>query len=239
MTSTRRTYIPAPGPVREVLHGIEVEDPFRWLEEQESPETRFFIQMEQQSYRKYLDHRKELRSRLERRVAELLTVASVDLPVPDQRGGLLYLKREAKEEQKAIYYRDKKNMEKLLISVAMLGRDSYTSLALLQVSPTAAILYSAFEQVAKIYRKSASTIWRRGYCSKMASPADSTGVWFSIREQAVSTMFTKNRQAGISIVERSGAMNSVAINRKISRSFTLAMAPLCASSYKAQKMARR
>jgi prolyl oligopeptidase len=135
MTSTRRTYFPARGPVREVLHGVEVEDPFRWLEEQESPETRSFIQMEQQSYRKYLDHHKELRSRVERRVAELLTVASVDLPVPDQHGGLLYLKREAKEEQKAIYYRDKKNMEKLLISVTMLGRDSYTSLAILQVSP--------------------------------------------------------------------------------------------------------
>jgi prolyl oligopeptidase len=126
---------PIAEPVREVLHGIEVEDPFRWLEDQDSPATRSFIQAEQQTLREYLDRHKKLRSRIERRVTELLTVASVDLPVPDHRGGLLYLKREAEQEQKAIYYQDKTNVERLLISVAMIGRDSYSSLAILQVSP--------------------------------------------------------------------------------------------------------
>jgi prolyl oligopeptidase PreP (S9A serine peptidase family) len=47
-------------PVREVLHGIEVEDPFRWLEDQDSPETRLFIQAEQKTYLEYLDCHKEL-----------------------------------------------------------------------------------------------------------------------------------------------------------------------------------
>src|SRR5579863_7610450 len=94
---------PAAEPVREVLHGIEVEDPFRWLEDQGSPATRAFIRTEQEAYREYLDRHKELRSRIERRVTELLAVPSVDLPVPDHRGGLLYLKREAEEEQKAVY----------------------------------------------------------------------------------------------------------------------------------------
>jgi prolyl oligopeptidase len=122
-------------PVRDLLHGIEVEDPFRWLEDQESPATRSFIRTEQETYHRYLDRHKELRSRIERRVTELLTVASVDLPVPDHRGGLVYLKREAEEEQKALYCHNEANGERLLISVAMLGRGSYTSLAILQVSP--------------------------------------------------------------------------------------------------------
>ncbi len=135
MNSRLISHSPIAEPAREVLHGIEVEDRFRWLEDQESPATRAFIQAEQQTYREYLDRHKKLRSRIEHRVTELLTVASVDLPVPDHRGGLLYLKREAEQEQKAIYSQDKSNAERLLISVAMLGRDCYSSLAILQVSP--------------------------------------------------------------------------------------------------------
>src|SRR5271163_669982 len=135
MKSARIPYSPMAKPVREVLHGIEVEDPFRWLEDQESPQTRAFIQAEQRSYHEYLDRHQELRGRIGCRVTELLVVPAIDLPVSDRRGGLLYLKREAEEEQKSIYYRDEADSEKLLISVAMLGRDSFTSLAILQVSP--------------------------------------------------------------------------------------------------------
>lgn len=120
--------------MREVLHGIEVEDPFRWLEDQDSPATRSFIQSEQKVYREYLGRHNELRERIERRVTELLTVEAVDLPVSDHRGGLLYLKRRADQEQKAIYYQDESKSELQLISIAMLGRDSFASLAILHVS---------------------------------------------------------------------------------------------------------
>ena len=135
MSSARISHPPTTEPVRELLHGIEVEDRFRWLEDQGSPATRTFIETEQRIYREYLGHHKELRSRIERRVTELLTVASVDLPVSDRRGGLLYLKREAEEEQKAIYHQNKVGSEGTLLSIATLGRDSNTSLAIIQVSP--------------------------------------------------------------------------------------------------------
>ena len=135
MNTSAITFSPAAGSVREVRHGIEVEDPFRWLEDQDSPATRAFIGTEQKAYREYLDRHKELRRRIESRVRELLTVPGVDLPVPDHRGGLLYLKREAREEQKAIYRQDDRNSEMLLISIAMLGRDTNASLAIIQVSP--------------------------------------------------------------------------------------------------------
>lgn len=120
---------------RELLHGTEIEDPFRWLEDQDAPATRSFIRTEQENYRRYLDHHQELRGRIERRVRELLAVVSVDLPVSDHRGGVLYLKREAEAEQKAIYCGDEVNAERLLISVAMLERDINTSLEIIQISP--------------------------------------------------------------------------------------------------------
>jgi len=135
MNTSAVSFSPKAEPVREVLHGIEVEDPFRWLEDQDSATTRAFIRTEQETYREYLDRHKALRSRIERRVRELLIVPEIDLPIPDHRGGLLYLKREAEEEQKAIYRQDGVNKEELLISVAMLGRNTNTSLAIIQVSP--------------------------------------------------------------------------------------------------------
>jgi prolyl oligopeptidase len=121
-------------PVREVLHGIEVDDPFRWLEDQDSPATRSFIEAEQRIYREYLNHHRVLRSKVERRVAEMLTAVNVDLPVSDHRGGLLYLKREAEAEQRGIYYQDEAGVETLLISVEMLGMDFFASLAIIQIS---------------------------------------------------------------------------------------------------------
>jgi len=122
-------------PARELLHGIEIEDRFRWLEVQELPATRSFIQAEQNIYRDYLHKHSVLRSSVEARVRELLTVELVDLPIPDQRGGLLYLKREQYKEQKAIYQSAADGNEHLLISCDMLRRDEHTSLAIADVSP--------------------------------------------------------------------------------------------------------
>ncbi len=125
---------PATEAASEFLHGIEVEDPFRWLEEQDSPLTRSFIEEEQNRYRAYLDRYESQRSRVQRLVTELLAVETIDLPVPDHCGGLLYLKRKAHEEQKAIYYRRGSSAEKRLLSIDVLGRDTFTSLAIVQVS---------------------------------------------------------------------------------------------------------
>jgi len=52
----RRSLTKAPPPtrtdnVKEVLHGVEIVDPYRWLEDQSSPETRAWIDA-QNSYTK-------------------------------------------------------------------------------------------------------------------------------------------------------------------------------------------
>jgi prolyl oligopeptidase len=116
------------------LHGVEVEDRFRWLEDQDSPATRSFIRGEQEAFREYLSSHGELRTSIEARVRELLTVESVDLPIPDRRGGLLYLKRREDQEQKAIYHRSDTGEETSLLTGEALGRDNHTSLAVAQVS---------------------------------------------------------------------------------------------------------
>lgn len=128
------TLIPMANPICEVLHGVKVEDRFRWLEDQDSPATRSFIHGEQEAFREYLSNHGELRISIEARVRELLTVESVDLPMPDRRGGLLYLKRREDEEQKAIYHRSDSGEETLLLTSEILGHDTRTSLAVAQIS---------------------------------------------------------------------------------------------------------
>ena len=118
----------------EVLHGRVVDDRYRWLEDQDSPATRAFIQAEQQRFRQYLKTHGRLRSKIERRATELLAVESVDLPIADRAGGLIYLKRGETQEQKSLYRSDRADVEQLLLSVEMLDESPHTSLAIVRVS---------------------------------------------------------------------------------------------------------
>ena len=61
MITTLMQPLPVANPIREVLHGIEVEDRFRWLEDQDAPATRSFIRAEQEAYQEYLSNHGELR----------------------------------------------------------------------------------------------------------------------------------------------------------------------------------
>src|SRR6266446_4724625 len=63
-------------PVTEMLHGVPVTDPYRWLEEQNSLQTRRWLE-EQSSYtRSYLDALPG-RGRIRNRVSELLSIPPV------------------------------------------------------------------------------------------------------------------------------------------------------------------
>src|SRR5262245_17425075 len=54
--------------VKETIHGVEIVDPYRWLEDQNSPETRRWIDAEN-SYSKGLLGKLEGRDELEKKVA--------------------------------------------------------------------------------------------------------------------------------------------------------------------------
>jgi prolyl oligopeptidase len=135
MTRTTASIESSSASVREVLHGVEIEDRFRWLEDQDSPATRAYIDGERTIYKEYLHNQSVLRGSIEARVRELLTVEIADLPVPDELGGLLYLKREPHQEQKAIYHKIADGNEQVLVSCDTLRRDEHTSLAIADVSP--------------------------------------------------------------------------------------------------------
>ena len=91
------------GDVQETLHGVAISDPYRWLEDQESTETRAWINQQNEYTHKLLDSWPG-RERLEKRLSELKKVERISSPV-ERSGHLFYRKRGADQEQYVIYTR--------------------------------------------------------------------------------------------------------------------------------------
>lgn len=87
---------------REVLHGVEVIDPYRWLEDQESAETRRWID-EQNKYSDSILGRLPARESILKRLDELSAQPAVG--VPDCRGAYCYVARREPGAQTSVIYR--------------------------------------------------------------------------------------------------------------------------------------
>jgi prolyl oligopeptidase len=66
-------------PVTEVLHGVEITDPYRWLEDQQALQTREWLKEQARYMRAYLDAIPD-RERIRNRVEELLAVEMISDP---------------------------------------------------------------------------------------------------------------------------------------------------------------
>ncbi len=66
-------------PVTEILHGVPVMDPYRWLEVRDSPRTQKWLEEQTAYARAYLDAIPD-RERIRKRVEELLAVEVVSEP---------------------------------------------------------------------------------------------------------------------------------------------------------------
>ena len=82
--------------VKETLHGVTIADPYRWLEDQNSPETRAWIDAQIQYTQSYLA--RIPRERLKSRLTELRRVDSVGTPT--MRGNRYFFTRRLKQENR-------------------------------------------------------------------------------------------------------------------------------------------
>jgi prolyl oligopeptidase len=91
-------------PVTDVLHGLSIADPYRWLEDQNSPRTRAWIEEQTRYARGYLDALPG-RETIRRRVGEWLDVETFDSFL---KTGTCYFfrKRLRSQEQPSIYFRE-------------------------------------------------------------------------------------------------------------------------------------
>jgi prolyl oligopeptidase len=112
--------------VTEILHGVPVRDPYRWLEEQESPRTREWLSAQALYARSYLDAI-PARDRIQKRIRELIDVETYD---SIQKAGNKYFfrKRKPGQEQPCIFFREGPDgADQLLVDPTERGTGKYTA----------------------------------------------------------------------------------------------------------------
>ena len=119
--------------VKETLHGVEVTDPYRWLEDQEAAETRAWIAA-QNAYSDSVLSELPGVAGLKQRLTPLLKTDFIGTPV--ERGGRYFFsKRLAEQEQSILYVRNGlKGKDEVLIDPNPMSPDHTTSVQLAEVS---------------------------------------------------------------------------------------------------------
>jgi prolyl oligopeptidase len=175
-------------PVTEILHGVNVTDPYRWLEDQESPRTHAWIAAQTQFARSYLDAIPG-RDRVRKRIHELLDVETYDSIL---KAGKRYFfrKRLPGQEQPSTYFREgSEGQDQLLVDPAQRGTGRHTAVKPLRVSPDGRLLLyevkeggertGTFEFIEIESRKTLPDVLPRGYLRGFVFAPDSLGFYYS------------------------------------------------------------
>lgn len=126
-------------PVTEILHGVAVTDPYRWLEDQDSGRTRDWIDEQTCYARAYLDGLPG-REQIRKRTREFLDAQTYDSL---EKAGARYFfrKRLPGDEQPALYMREGEDgRDRLLLDPAKLGTGRYTAVKLTRIAPSGRLL---------------------------------------------------------------------------------------------------
>ncbi len=131
--------------VKQVLHGTEIVDPYRWLEDQKSPETRAWIGSQNQYTHALLDPLPG-RAELEKRLAALMKIDTMSMPNV-RAGRYFFSKRRADQEQAVLYMRKGlAGQDEALIDPHPLSPDRTTSVMFRGVSKDGTLAAYAIRQ---------------------------------------------------------------------------------------------
>jgi prolyl oligopeptidase len=173
--------------VTEILHGVSVTDPYRWLEDQESAQTRAWIEAQTKYARAYLDSIPG-REQIRERIRELLDVETYD-SVQKVGDGYFFRKRLPGQEQPCIFLREGLDgKDCLLIDPAERGSGKHTAVKPLRVSPDGRLLLyevkeggertGTFELLDIQSRKTLPDVLPRGYLRGFAFAPDSRSFYY-------------------------------------------------------------
>lgn len=173
--------------VTDIFHGVEITDPYRWLEDQESSRTREWISAQTRYARAHLDSIPN-RESIRQRIRELLDVETCDSL---QRVGNRYFFRTRLpgREQPSIYMREGiHGPDEILIDPSLRGTGSHTAVKPLRVSPDGRLLLyevkqggeriGTFELLDIAERKTLPDALPRGYLRGFAFAPDSKAFYY-------------------------------------------------------------
>ncbi|MGH9805543.1 MAG: prolyl oligopeptidase family serine peptidase, partial [Candidatus Acidiferrales bacterium] len=125
--------------VKEMLHGVELTDPYRWLEDQDAPETRAWVEAQN----KFTDSQLAPwpgREALRQRLTALLKIDLFGVPVA-RNGRYFFTKRRADQDLPVLYLRRGVTGEdEVLLDPHPLSEDHRTTIVLQDVSEDGALI---------------------------------------------------------------------------------------------------
>jgi prolyl oligopeptidase len=111
----------------DTLHGIEVSDPYRWLEDANDARVKEWVDQENAFTRGMLD-KLPGRDKIRERLNKLLDIGVLGTPAP-RKGKYFYTKREGKQNQPILYVRDGlKGEDRVLLDPNALSKEGTTAL---------------------------------------------------------------------------------------------------------------
>lgn len=179
-------------PVTEVLHGIEITDPYRWLEDQNSPRTRKWIEEQVAYTRTYLDATPE-RHQIKERVKELLALKEV---VSDPWNGgdrYFFMKHRNNGEQPVIVAKDGlSGQERVLVDPSERGTGNATAVGVVAISEDGQYLAYSVRRggtdhsAVEIFNTTSTAVLPdrlpEGFCMGLVFAPDGSGFYYSHRE---------------------------------------------------------
>jgi prolyl oligopeptidase len=124
--------------VRDLIHGVEIPDPYRWLEDGNSAETRAWIAAQQEFAAPFL--KTSERERIHRRLAELMKIEVVGIPF-ERRDQYFFLRRNVDQQQGVICHRrGLDGPDEVLIDPNPMSPDHSVSVDILDVTPDGSLL---------------------------------------------------------------------------------------------------
>ena len=133
------TAFPSPPPtaaedMKETIHGIQVSDPYQWLEDSSSQKTRAWIKAQQDYTDAMLSHRPEMAA-LRKDVLALSDIEEAQRVIY-RHGRYFILKKVPGQQLASLYMREgEAGPERVLIDANTLGSDHATTIDLLSVTP--------------------------------------------------------------------------------------------------------
>ena len=178
-------------PVTETLHGVEITDPYRWLEDQNSPRTRAWLEEQTAYTRAYLDAI-PCRGPVRERVRELLALKGAISDPWNVGERYFFLKRQNDREQPVIVMRDGLfGPETILIDPALRATGPSTAVAIAAISEDGRFLAYSVRQggtdhsALEILDLERNTVLPdnlpEGFCIGFAFAPDGSGFYYSHR----------------------------------------------------------
>jgi prolyl oligopeptidase len=201
LASLAQTPEPTPPPtradeVREVLHGVEITDPYRWLEDGQSPETRAWIDAQRRYTLELLSGRPG-RQAIEERLAAL---SRYDVQsVPRVRGSLYFIERRRAEDDLRILYvrQSPRGRDEVLLDPHPLSPDHTTDVDVADIGPDGRLVVYRVRRGGEdeselrvrdvLRRADRPEVLPRALYRSVALKADGSGFYYALQDRKTGT----------------------------------------------------